>query len=409
MKRLPFLVVVATALALGLSFALSLAACSESPDEPTRGTPGTSCATMAASCAGRQSVCRQDSAGAYCDECARGSYASPAGECTPIGGTALELQFATFTVKPGEEIVDLCQSVTLHNEEEIWVHAVEMRQDEQSHHSIWTYVPDDKFAGPDGVWPCAERKYSNLVASLYGGPLYAQSTQSPREVQKFGSGAAIRIPPHARVIGSVHLLNLEEKAVTGSISLGIYQLPKAEVKVKLAPFELEFQDLVIPPRSDTELVAECDLGSAFASAGSPTVDMGFYYVLPHAHLYAKHLWFEMIGGDSDGKRVFDDAEYATYEPRGKSYVDPVRVKGARGIRFGCRYVNTLDRELVWGLEADKEMCQFLAYVDTSVAFSAYVDDGVTDISTPGDGSRRRFRAKSCRAVAVPWNQPAATP
>jgi len=58
---------------------------------------------------------------------------------------------------PGEEVLGLCQSWTLNNPEELWVNAVELGQDVASHHSNWTFVPDNLYKGEDGVWPCDER------------------------------------------------------------------------------------------------------------------------------------------------------------------------------------------------------------------------------------------------------------
>ena len=72
--------------------------------------------------------------------------------------------FAEFSVDPGEEVLGLCQSWTLHNPNEIWVNAVELTQDEASHHSNWLFVPSDKYDGDDGVWDCAERGYTEFDA-----------------------------------------------------------------------------------------------------------------------------------------------------------------------------------------------------------------------------------------------------
>ena len=84
---------------------------------------------------------------------------------------------------------------------------MELEQSEASHHSNWTFVPDDQFTGPDGSWKCKDRGYSQLTAALQGGVLYAQSTQATREVQKFPDGVVVRIPPRSRIISDVHVLN----------------------------------------------------------------------------------------------------------------------------------------------------------------------------------------------------------
>src|SRR5262249_7943066 len=142
-----------------------------------------------------------DSAGEHCVSCADASFANKSGACEAIAGTALTHDFAMFSTESGQEILGLCQSWTLNNAEEIWVNTVELRQDVAEHHSNWTFVPDNMYEGPDGVWNCDDRKYSQLSAAVAGGVLYAQSTQAPHEVQHFATGSAVRIPPYSRIIG----------------------------------------------------------------------------------------------------------------------------------------------------------------------------------------------------------------
>jgi len=59
-------------------------------------------------------------------------------------------------------------------------------------------VPETEFAGPDGLWDCDDRNYSQLQAAITGGVLYAQSTQARKEVQKFPDGVVVRVPPVPR-------------------------------------------------------------------------------------------------------------------------------------------------------------------------------------------------------------------
>lgn len=190
-------------LALAVS-ALLAAGCSQGTAGPS---PADACKSLVAECVGKQQACVADAAGARCEACADGQYAAASGACEAIGGAALAHDFAPFTTKPGEEILGLCQSWTINNPTEMWVNAVQLDQDVASHHSNWTFVPDDQFTGTDGVWMCQDRKYSQLTAALAGGVLYAQSTQATHEVQRFPNGAAVRVPPYSRIIGDVHLLN----------------------------------------------------------------------------------------------------------------------------------------------------------------------------------------------------------
>ncbi len=82
---------------------------------------------------------------AHCEAVRRGPVRVARRGCETLEGQALTHDFDMFTTQPGEEVLSLCQSWTLNNAEEIWVNAVELSQDVASHHSNWTYVPDNLF------------------------------------------------------------------------------------------------------------------------------------------------------------------------------------------------------------------------------------------------------------------------
>ena len=195
--------------------ALCLSACS-----PT--APIATCdAEAAAGCIADQRACVMMGSLPTCQPCGAGTRVNVDGVCAPLAGEPLSHAFPDQSVGAGEEISVLCRSWTLNNESELWVTAVELEQDELSHHSNWTFVPDTSFAGEDGIWPCAERGYDQLTAALTGGVLYAQSTQASHEVQAFAEGAAIRLPPHVRIISDIHILNTTTAANTGNVDLTI--------------------------------------------------------------------------------------------------------------------------------------------------------------------------------------------
>jgi hypothetical protein len=152
-----------------------LSGCESEPLSPLP-VPGPDCASLEEQCAADQKVCVESNGEGQCQACPSGQYAAPTGTCQALPGTANLHDFATFSVDAGTEIRGLCQSWTIGNEEDLWINAVELTQDELSHHSIWTFVPEDQFTGPDGVWPCKERNYNELQGTLAGGVLYAQST-----------------------------------------------------------------------------------------------------------------------------------------------------------------------------------------------------------------------------------------
>jgi hypothetical protein len=352
------------------------------------------CESMASTCVAKQQGCVADGDTAHCEACAPGQYASLSGKCEPIGGTKTEHDFTEFTTMPGQEVLGQCQSWTLNNPEEIWVNAVELTQDEASHHSNWTYVPDDQFDGPDGVWPCEERKYSQLNAALAGGVLYAQSTQAGHEVQKFPDGAAVRIPPYSRIIGDVHLLNTGSAAVTGHAKLAIYSLPLPEVKVKLVPFHLTYDGLNIPPHAASRFTGNCAVGAQFPGG---VLDLKLYYILPHTHALATRFFVDVLGGPDDKKNLIEVKGF-TSEAHGLAYDPPVDMSKADGFSFGCEYFNPRSESVGWGY-GDQEMCELLGFADATRAFESRVGEANADGT---EGTTQLFTG-NCSTLAFAWD------
>jgi hypothetical protein len=372
-------------------------ASSTSPDpsmKPGAPPPPPSCDSLRAECVAGQQSCVVGSDGPRCEPCAAGSYAATSGSCEAIGGTPMPHDFSEFTVQSGEEVLGLCQSWTLNNATELWVNAVELAQDAASHHSNWMFVPADKFDGPDGVWKCSDRNYSQFTAALDGGVLYAQSTQAAKEVQKFPNGAAVRIPPYSRIIGDVHLLNTSDKLVTGHAKLSIYTLPVEQVKVKLTPFHLDYAGLDIPPHATSRFTGRCVLADKFPEG----FDMKVYYVLPHTHAMASRFFLEIAGGGArDGESLISIAGF-NGDAHGRAYDPPIDMKGTAGFQFGCEYNNSRAESVKWGF-GDQEMCELLGFAESKMSFEARVDvaepDGV-------DGQVQRFTGP-CTALAFPWD------
>lgn len=291
---------------------------------------------------------------------------------------------------PGEEVFGQCQSWTLGNEEELLVATVELEQDALSHHSNWTFVAEDRFPGPDGVWPCAERGYDQVQGFLSGGVLYAQSTQATHEVQQFPAGAVLRIPPRSTIIGDVHLLNVGTEPVTGNVELTLYAVAPEQAGTRLGPLHLVLDGLQIPPRSHTRNFAQCDLAN-----GRPARSFSLYYLLPHTHSLATRFFVQVVGGERDGEYLMDLDGYDG-ESHGRLYDPPVDLSGITGLRFGCEWDNPRTESIRYGL-GDQEMCELLAFVD-SIAVEGHVPS-VEEIEADGE---TRVLTGECESIVVPW-------
>lgn len=384
-----------------------LAACGESSTNSAApagaggagGSEGAGCpAAEIEKCTTDQKSCKMSGGAATCEPCPAGQFADDAGACKPLVGQKFSNTFPDFTTQPGEEVSGLCRSWTLGNETELWVNAVELEQNEASHHSNWTFTPEDTFPGPDGTWKCKERGYNQLSAALAGGVIYAQSTQATREVQKFPDGVAVRIPPRSRIISDVHILNTSEKAITGHITFGVYAVPVESVKVKLAPFHLVYDGLAIPPRASSRFTGECELDSHFQKEAQTPLSMKVYYLLPHTHSLGRRFFLEAVGGPSDGKSLIDVRGY-NGEARGRRYGPPIDLAGAKALRFGCEFENPRDDVIHYGI-GDQEMCEVLGFAESPIAFESSVNEAKED---GVDGAIKKFTG-ACSTAAFLWGR-----
>lgn len=374
-----------------------LASCSEESIDPKPSDPTPCEVEDIDACRINQQGCEVAAGEAGCVACGSGTFVSEGGVCEPLAGEATSHDFAEFTTQPGEEVLGLCQSWTLGNEAELWVNTVELEQDEMSHHSNWTFVPDTKFEGPDGVWDCDERDYDQLSAALVGGVLYAQSTQASREVQKFPNGAAVRIPPHSRIIGDVHLLNVGDEPVTGRVSLTLYSIPKEEVEVGLAPFHMTYDGLDIPPLATSRFHGTCELADKVEATTGEPLSMKLYYGLPHTHKLGTRFFLQAVGGPRDGEYLLDVYGF-NGEARGRYYDPPVDLTGIGSLRFGCEFENPRSERVGWGF-GDQEMCEMLGFIESPVAFESRVEEAEEDGT---DGEVQVFTS-SCTTIMIPWD------
>jgi len=350
-----------------------------------------------AACIVTQDACSMASGTASCVPCDPGTRVDPSGACALLSGTAMRHSFPEQEVTAGGELSGLCRSWTLNNEEEIWVSAVQLEQDELSHHSNWTFVPDAAYPGEDGIWPCAERGYDQLGAALMGGVLYAQSTQAAYEVQAFQEGAAIRLPPHARIISDIHILNTTTEDHRGNVDFTIYAIPRADVRIALVPFHIDYHALDIPARSDARFVADCTLRPDFLDslAGAPFY-LRLHYALPHTHALGTRVFLEAVGGAHDGEMIIDVSGY-NGEARGRLYDPPMDLSDIEGLRFGCEFQNPTTESVGYGI-GDQEMCEMLGFIESPVAFETRVEERTT---LPEDDGMPVFGGP-CSTFVIPW-------
>jgi hypothetical protein len=288
---------------------------------------------------------------------------------------AQTFEFGPYTLAPGQEINGQCVSVTLHNEEPLYINAVELTTGPGFHHSNWFWVPDTDFVGEDGTWRCNDRDYDEAIAGLKGGVLFAQSTQAQHEIQAFPAGAATLIPPHARILAGTHLLNAGDEMV--SLSLALKITPVAKPTTLLTPTSFTNESIALPPHRTSRFTVDCDIASPHQNLTGKPPGFSFYYALAHYHELGRGITLEGLRADGSSALIYSTTN-AVGDALGGTIDPQFSMAGFSKIRFTCQFENPRDTVVTWGV-GDKEMCTFLAFTDSEYTWAGGV---LTRTETP---------------------------
>lgn len=324
------------------------------------------------------------------------------GPCDPTAGACtFEKDVSTMTVPAGHEDENTCQSWTLGNPTELWVHTIGQSNNGGYHHANWFFVPDDQFEVADGSWTCSDQHFDELAAALEGGYLFALSTQSQTEEQQLPDGAAIRIPPYSRIIGASHLLNASDSDVKTTMHLAISTIPVEQVTAKLAPARIQYQDLHIDPVAKSSFTTECDLRTAYGKVhANEPFQYQLYYTLSHYHVLGMYQQLEVMGGPHDGEVVMRHDGFGNNAGTAITPFVDLAALGANGLRMTCGYDNPRNAEVGWGI-GDQEMCVIALQAVTDIGWEGDVTTGDAVMGTATDGEIEH--AGGCAIQAFPWD------
>lgn len=270
--------------------------------------------------------------------------------------------FGPYTIASQEERPDDCVQITLGNKEPIFVNSVELTTGPGFHHSNWLFVPEHVFAGPDGTFDCYERGYNEAIAALFGGVLFAQSTQTPHEIQAFPPGVVVELPPYTKLVANIHLLNRGDAPITLRPNIRLSTIPAADVATRLSGVSFQNQALALPANRASRFSMECDLATPHRANFGRDPDFRIYYALAHYHELGTGLTLDAIRADGTSTTV-----YTTTTRVGDTLGGPLSpafdMTGYTKLRFSCDFFNPRASVVEWGV-GDQEMCVFLAFSDS---------------------------------------------
>ena len=282
--------------------------------------------------------------------------------------------FGPYRVNGGEEKISDCVQISVGNSEPVYVNSVELTTGPGFHHSNWMYVPEHVFAGPDGTFDCDARGYSEAIAAIFGGVLFAQSTQAPHEIQAFPPGVVIKLPPKAKLVAQLHLLNPTDAPLELRPNITLTSIPEAEVTTQLAGISFQNQALRLPAKRTSRFTVECDLSERHRALVGGDPSFRIYYGLAHYHELGTELTLEAVRPDGTATTV-----YTTEALAGDALGGPIEptfdMTGYTKLRFACEFYNPRAEVVEWGI-GDQEMCIFIAFSDSPYAWGGGVNEQI---------------------------------
>jgi hypothetical protein len=325
------------------------------------------------------------------------------------------LRFGPWVQAKGSEDPDLCVAATLHNNKPLFINSVSMAAAPGLHHSNWMWVPDnDAFDFPEGSFKCSQgdgtHPFDQQIAGVFGGVLFAQSTQATSEVQQFPTGAVIEIPPHSRVVADVHLVNSGDEDITVPLTLTLHPIPEREVTELMAAMTMQNFAIALPPMQRSSFVVECDLTPRWQDlysrgfVASPVPDFKIYHALAHYHQLGTGLTMEAIRDSDGGSDVIWTTEGLIGDELGGMLAPEFDMTGHSKLRLTCNYDNTNNTTVYWG-NAKAEMCVGFAYTDSTYKWTAGIDSTGESPGSPVDQNGVAvFDAPSCLVIPADNSQ-----
>jgi hypothetical protein len=256
-----------------------------------------------------------------------------------------------ITLEPGEEI-ETCISWPYPKIENTLVYAARLYATPGLHHSNVIAKPIDEERGANPYPEChpgADDAFSDLPAVIPD-VLFASSTQvTGREELVLPPGLAFRIDPTREISTNYHLLNTASEKRRIEVAYDFFTMPDPYLVNEVAAFVMQVSDFLVPPHTTQEVGTTC---RAF---GGSVVSL-----MPHFHQFSERFAADVVTLDGASSPAYADQGFDT-ESDILTYDPPLELGDLDSLRFSCRFNNTTDHDIRYGL-GENEMCILFGYL-----------------------------------------------
>ncbi|KYF84272.1 hypothetical protein BE11_00435 [Sorangium cellulosum] len=255
------------------------------------------------------------------------------------------------TLAPGEETT-FCLSWPFPALVNTTVHAARVYTTAGLHHSNVIAKPVNPAFGPNpypGCHPGADDPFGALP-DVIPDVLFASSTQVVgEETLAFPPGMGFTLDTSREIATSVHLLNPSAEPAVVELAYDFFTMPLSERAEELVPFVINVNDFLVPPRATRSVGATC------STFGGNIVSL-----MPHTHRYAEAFDVDIVREDGGDTRIYEGGAF-DLEGDIEVYRRAVALEEGDSIRYACRFRNTSEHDLRFGL-GDNEMCTLFGYM-----------------------------------------------
>ncbi len=271
---------------------------------------------------------------------------------------------APRTLAPGEEL-STCIAWPFPQIKSTLVYAARVYATPGLHHSNVISKPPNSNLGANPYPDChpgADDPFNDLP-DVIPDVLFASSTQvTGREELVMPKGLAFRIDPSREVATNYHLLNTGSEPQIIEVAYDFFTMPEEKLENEVAPFAMQVNDFLVPPHTTKEISTTCRV------FGGKVVS-----IMPHFHQFSERFATEIVDIEGSAEMVYEDegfdleSDIVIYDP-------PLSLDFYDSFRFGCRFNNTTEHNIKFGL-GENEMCVLFGYMypvkNQVVAFAPY--------------------------------------
>jgi hypothetical protein len=184
-----------------------------------------------------------------------------------------------------------------------------------------------------------------------GSVLFGSSTQVIHEEwQSFPDGMGYPVNKDFEIVARMHYLNASSKPLEVAPKYEWFTIDESKLAKLLGPFAWSLSGYTIPPLSEHTAASDCGLAK----------EMNIVTAMPHMHKLGVGFFAEHVGGPLDGARFLDSKGYDPDAGVVVQYDPATKLEGGNRVRFGCKWKNTFNKNIVDGT-GDNEMCILFGY------------------------------------------------